>query len=331
MCAHVFGATSSASCSNYALRRTAVENEAVFGEAAANALHHNFYVDDLLKSIEDLDSAKQLVKDVINMCKSGGFHLTKFISNNKELLSVPENQRRMGVKDQDLSGDLPNEKALGICWNLREDIFSFKLKLEARTLTKRVMLSMISSIYDPLGFAAPFILEGRRILQGLCNQDIQWDSEVSSVVKKDWRNWVTKLKHIEGLHVRRCIKPDNFGKVMNVSLHHFSDASELGHGQCSYIRLVDKTGGVHCSLLLGKSRVVPKKFVSVPRLQLNAAVLSVKMACLLKKELKLEKIKEWFWTDSKVVIGYIKNDSRRFKTFVANRVQQTRENTDVQQ
>ena len=90
------------------------------------------------------------------------------------------------------------------------------------------MLSMISSIYDPLGFAAPFILEGRRILQGLCNQDIQWDSEVSSVVKKDWRNWV-----IEKLHVRGCIKPDNFGKVVNVSLHHFSNASELGYGQCS--------------------------------------------------------------------------------------------------
>ena len=160
MCAQVFGAISSVSCSNYALCRTAVENEAVFGEAAADALHHNFYVDHLLKSIEDLDSAKQLVKDVINMCKSGGFHLTKFISNNKELLlSVPENQRRMGVKDQDLSGDLPNEKALGICWNLREDIFSFKLKLEARTLTKRVMLSMIISIYDSLGFVAPFILE----------------------------------------------------------------------------------------------------------------------------------------------------------------------------
>ena len=83
------------------------------------------------------------------------------------MLSVPENQRRMGVKDQDLSGDLPNEKALRICWNLREDIFSFKLKLEARTLSK-IMVSMISSIHDPLGFVAPFLLERRRILQGLC-------------------------------------------------------------------------------------------------------------------------------------------------------------------
>ena len=127
------------------------------------------------------------------------------------------------------------------------------------------------------------------------------------------------------------MKPDHFGKVVNVSLHHFSDASELGYGQCSYIRIVNEIGKVHCSLLLGKSRVVPTKFISIPRPELNAAVLSVKKACLLKKELKLEEIKEWFWTDSKVVIGYIKNYARRFKTFVANRVQQIRENTDVQQ
>ena len=156
------------------------------------------------------------------------------------------------------------------------------------------MLSMISSIYDPLGFAAPFILVGRRILQGLCNQDIQWDTEVSSSVKKDWKNWFTKLKHIEGLHIRRCMKPDNFSKVVNVSRHHFSDASELGYGQCSYIRIINEIARVHCSLLLGKSRVVPMKFISIPRLELNAAVLSVKMACLLKKELKLEEIKDGF-------------------------------------
>ena len=67
--------------------------------------------------------------------------------------------------------------------------------METGTLTKRVMLSMMSSVDDPLGFAAPFTLEQRRILQGLCNQDIQWDSEIGSVVKQDWRNWIAKLKH----------------------------------------------------------------------------------------------------------------------------------------
>ena len=93
-----------------------MENETVFGEVAASVLYHNFYVDDFVKSVEGLDSAKQLVNDVINMCKSVGFYLTKFTSNNKKLLlSVSEHERRMEVKDQDLSGDLPNEKVLGIC------------------------------------------------------------------------------------------------------------------------------------------------------------------------------------------------------------------------
>lgn len=112
--------------------------------------------------MKNLASAKQLAKDVIDMCKSGSFDLTKSISSKKELLlSVPEHQRNLGVKDQDLTGDLQSEKALGILWNSREDIFSFKLKLEARTLIKKVMLSMISSIYNLLRFAATFTLEGR--------------------------------------------------------------------------------------------------------------------------------------------------------------------------
>ena len=116
VCAHVFGGTSSAICSNYALRRTAVDNESIFGKGASETIQKNFYADDFLKSSKDVESTKELVKDAVNMCKAGGFHLTKFISNSKKLLLlIPESQRRIGVKDQDLSGQLPNEKALGIC------------------------------------------------------------------------------------------------------------------------------------------------------------------------------------------------------------------------
>ena len=113
MCAHLFGDTSSGGCSNYALHRTAVDNEADFRKAAASTLHYNFYVDDLLKSVGDINIAKQLLKDVLSMCKSGGFNLTKFIFNRKKLLqSILEQQMRRGTKDQDLSGDLPTNKAL---------------------------------------------------------------------------------------------------------------------------------------------------------------------------------------------------------------------------
>ena len=94
---------------------------------------------------------------------------------------------------------------------------------------------------------------------------------------------------------------------------------------------MDEEGRIHCSLLLGKSRANPKEFVSIPRLELTAAVLSVKMACLLKKELNLGEVNHYFWTDSKVVLGYIRNDTRRFKTFAANRIYQIKENTNVEQ
>ena len=82
---------------------------------------------------------------------------------------------------------------------------------------------------------------------------------------------------------------------------------------------------------MGKARVAPKKFVSIPRLELVAAVLSVKISNMIKKELQLQELDEAFWTDSRVVLGYIANDTRAFKTFVANRVHMIQENSNVKQ
>ena len=92
--------------------------------------------------------------------------------------------------------------------------------------------------------------------------------------------------------------PKDFGKITNCTLHHFSDASQSGYGQCSYIRLVNDRAQIHCRLLIGKSRVIPLKFISIPRLELMAAVLSVKISKLLREELDLHVNDEIFWTDS---------------------------------
>ena len=332
MCVHVFGGASSASCTNYALRSTSVDNIEEFGKEAADVIQNNFYVDDLLKSVKDLDTAKTLVKNVINMCKSGGFNLTKFISNSRELLiSIPEDKRRPGIKDLTLLGDIPVERALGIQWNISKDYFSLNIRFNRRKLTKRVMLSIISSIYDPLGFTSPFVLEGRQLLQHLCNQNVQWDETVNEELKSQWIKWEMKLQQVENLQIPRCLQPPGFGRIIDIGIHHFSDASEYGYGQCSYIRYVNKDGLIHCSLLLGKSRVSPNKFMSIPRLELTTAVLSVKVTCLLRKELQIDGLKERFWTDSQVVLAYIRSNSKRFKVFVANRIHEIKENTRVDQ
>ena len=118
---------------------------------------------------------------------------------------------------------------------------------------------------------------------------------------------------------------------MESSIHHFSDASEDGYEQASYLRLVNNQGVVHCVLLIGKARASPLRHVSIRRLELVAATRSVKIALLLQEELDIEINKEYYWTDSKVVLGYISNSSKRFKIFVANRIQFICDHSDVAQ
>ena len=102
MCVHVFGGTSSPSCINYTLKRTAVDGEAKFGKEAAETLQNNFYVDDLLKSADDENKAIKLIQEVKAICVSGGFRLTKCLCNSKNVLqSIPEDHRREGVKDKE--------------------------------------------------------------------------------------------------------------------------------------------------------------------------------------------------------------------------------------
>ena len=160
---------------------------------------------------------------------------------------------------------------------------------------------------------------------------MQWDVVVAPELRKDWKRWEQKLKGVEEIHKLRCIKPHMFGNIIETSLHHFSDASEKGYDQWSYIQLVNDEEKIHCSLLVGKSRASPKKFLSTLRLELTVAELSVKMACLIRKELNLGNIAERFWTDSKVVLAYIRSTTKRFKVFVANQVQKIQEQSDVNQ
>lgn len=91
-----------------------------------------------------------------------------------------------------------------------------------------------------------------------------------------------------------------------------SDTSISGYGVCTYLRAVDESDEVHCSLVMGKSRVSPTKVMTIPRLELSGAVVAVQASDMLQNELEIQDLKEYFWTDSTVVLGYINNDARRF-------------------
>lgn len=186
-------------------------------------------------------------------------------------------------------------------------------------------MSTIGSVFDPLGFVVPFILQGKQILQELCRQNHDWDSPIPEQMKSKWLMWKSEVSNLHDLKVNRCIKPEEFSKIVSVEFHHFSDASTLGYGQCSYVRLFDISGKVYVSLVFAKSRVTPLKQISIPRLELTAAVLSVKVASFLNKEFKFQNVKNFYYTDSQVVLGYLGNEAKRFHVFVANRIQQIKD------
>lgn len=332
MTVHLFGATSSPGCANFAFKSTADDHEEEM-PAAAEFLRKNFYVDDGLKSVATTEEAIKLIEDAREMCQKGGFNLHKFISNDKKVIaSVPIACRAEDVKALDLSQDiLPIERALGVQWCVENDHFNFRVVLDDRPTTRRGILSTVSSVFDPLGFVAPFVLEGKRILQELCRDKVGWDDPVTEEVKSRWLKWKDGVHALAKLTVERCYKPADFGPVVERELHHFSDASIKGYGQCSYIRLVNDRGDTHCSFVMGKARVTPLKPITIPRLELTAALISTRISEQIKTELQLQNVPETFWTDSKVVLGYLNNDSRRFHIFVANRVQEIQERTSPSQ
>ena len=279
-----------------------------------------------------MEEAVTLIQNTKEMCRRGGFNLHKFTSNNKNIIeAIPVEDRAEEIKNVDLDLEkLPMERALGVQWCIQSDSFRLQVVLQDKPCTQRGILSTVSSIYDPLGLVAPVLLEGKSILQELCRSGLDWDP-IPDPVQSRWEKCRTELHLLKNFSSPRCYKPKNFGRIVKTELHHFSNASSKGYGQCSYLRLKNDQGQIHCSLVIGKARVAPLKTVTIPRLELTAATVSVRIGEQLRREFQLQEIEETFWTDSKVVLGYIASESRRFHVFVANRVQQIQDSTSVEQ
>ncbi len=332
MAVHLFGATSSPGCANFGLKYLA-QQQKVNHPSASEFVERNFYVDDGLTSVRSVDEAKELIVDAQALCKRGGLRLHKFNSNEEDVLCcIDPSERDITSKPLDLNLEAtPTGRVLGIQWSTQDDTFSFNISLKDQPSTRRGILSVIASLYDPLGFVAPFILQGKCILQELCRRGIGWDDQLPNELCSRWEDWKSGLQKLKEVAIPRCYHPNAFDEIIRMELHHFSDASNAGYGSCSYLRFKSDKSKVHCSLVMAKARVAPTKITSIPRLELAAAVLSAKMSVMLKTELEMKIDQEFFWTDSQVVLAYINNEARRFHVFVANRVQLIRDITDQSQ
>ena len=148
---------------------------------------------------------------------------------------------------------------------------------------------------------------------------IGWDDLLPESIHQDWITWRSELPLLTKKHIPRCYYPKNV-EVANIELHGFSDASEDTYAAAVYIRVQDKSGTVHTSLVIAKTKVAPIKRLTIPRLELCGAKLLFHLLRHTQRALNITTPSTFAWTDSTIVLGWLRGNPQRFKTFVGNRV-----------
>ena len=326
---HVFGNKPSPSVAIGLLSKAADEGMQHYGKDVANFVKRNFYVDDGLVSTTSPEEAIKLLKATKLMLSDSHINLHKVSSNSQAVMDAfnPEDKAK-GLCDIDLAKDEPPfQRSLGICWNLKDDTFQVKVPSRKKECTRRGLLSIVNSIYDPLGFVAPVTLQGRLLIRELTAGTTSWDDPIEKEKEVKWVNWLSSLEALNNLAHQRCYTGESLKSASKIELVVFCDASTVAIGAVGYLKVHYKDE-CRSGFVMAKSKLAPKPAHTIPRLELCAAVLAVEMAESISKEIDLPLDRTAFYSDSKVVLGYLNNTSRRFYTYVANRVNRIRQSTN---
>lgn len=311
------------SCSPYLAIRTLLQLASDEGErfpSAARVIREGIYMDDVLWSCETFSQAVELQNQLIDLLKCGGFILKKWSSNCVDLLErVPSDYRVDPIAFESDNSDF-SIKILGLQWAPSCDEFNFFVNKTDSVTTKRSVLKLLASIYDPVGFIAPCTFVAKCIMQDLWKLGVGWDEKLPLDVCDRWLTFIEELPRLSELHIERhAVLPS----VTSCELVGFCDASSRGYAACIYIRSCDDQGAVKIRLLIAKSKVAPVKPVTIPRLELMSAVLLSNLMKFIKTTLtriKLNKIIAL--TDSTIVLSWLQTEAYKLKTFVSNRVAQ---------
>ncbi len=283
---------------------------------ASRSLLNDTYIDDVLTGTSTEEEAIELYHQLNQAVSTAFLDLRKWTSNSTAVMSiVPEEMRET---KQLVFDDSELVKALGVQWCPSSDHFTFKNVgvTTAKVLTKRVLLSDLAKVFDPLGLISCVTLRGKLILQELWKLPVGWDDRVPASTEENWKEYKNDLNNLSKLIIPRRVTVSG---AVRVELHGFCDSSELSFGAIIYLRSVFPNGTVVVRFITSKTKVAPVRQVTLPRLELNGAVLLSELIVYVKECLGLE-VDIYLWTDSTIVLTWIAASPRRWKTFVANRV-----------
>ncbi|XP_075163137.1 uncharacterized protein LOC142235765 [Haematobia irritans] len=323
-----FGASCSPCISQYIKNLNAAKFEEKLPQAAS-AFKENHYVDDFLYSTDTPEQAIQIAKETHFIQKQAGFNLRNWCSNVPAVIEQLEGQQAKSQKQL---------KILGVFWNPPMDKIVFKISphiLEndavcgRKYATKSQVLKILMTIYDPLGLIGNFLMYLKIILQEIWKSGVEWDEPIKKEQNEKWVKWLQHLPELENVSIQRCyLKCITDYNNAEVELHTFVDASENGYAAVAYLRIVNGESVV-CSLVGSKTRVAPLRVISIPRLELMAALIGTRFANTIVSNHSITINRKYFWSDSRTVLSWLTYNNKKYHQFVSLRVSEILETTEL--
>lgn len=280
----------------------------------AEKLKKSFYVDNCVTSVDSEEELRKFIKEANKLMSSAKFELRGWCSS----------QLHKGAEET-LNTFVP---VLGLLWDTNSDeIFCDidSIGFSGNQITKRKLLSIAQKVFDPLGFFSPTMLVPKLLLQETWKLNTSWDEELPKEILYKFLAWLRNLPWLGKCRVKRRLTEATTGTETSVSLHVFSDASKKSYAACAFIR-TERDGQTTVRFVQARSRVAPLKEWSIPRLELIAALIASRLCREVKKSLGLEGCETYCWSDSSVVLTWIRKDDD-WNVFVSNRCREIRENT----
>nr|XP_012234631.1 PREDICTED: uncharacterized protein LOC105679278 [Linepithema humile] len=284
---------------------------------AVSTMTQGRYVDDIFGGADTITEAQERVIQVNRLCMAGGFPLQKWVSNDANILSFIPPENCLSSRNVKISDDLVIH-SLGLLWNPNKDVFDFQLgPVATEIITKRIMLSTIAKIFDPLGFLSPVTVAAKILIQELWTMKIEWDQPLPPRVGNKWTKFVNSCQDMNKLKFPRWIGTTS---AFSLEIHGFCDASSDAIAAVVYSRSISTEGQVVIQFVCSKTKVAPLKRQTIPRLELSGAVLLVKLMCQVLRILGRIDTKVYLWTDSAITLTWVTSHPSRWKEFVQNRV-----------
>ncbi|XP_026323275.1 uncharacterized protein LOC113232713, partial [Hyposmocoma kahamanoa] len=288
---------------------------------AAEVLKNYFYMDDLVYGQDTIESSEQLITELIELLKQGGFNLRKWNSNEPTILKNLQDDQRCNKTTINFTPEqTSNTKTLGMRWNPAADTFTYNWNIPAKeNLTKRNLLAQISKLYDPLGWLSPTTIKAKLLFQKVWMSETEWDEKLPAEITKEWENMRQDLPNINKLTIPRWLHCIN----NELEIHGYCDASEKAYACVLYSRVKSENGCYITTLITAKTKVAPlSKKVTLPRMELCGALLLAKLIEKLKSILISKQLQIYCWSDSKVVLAWLQGNVQRWERYIANRVTQ---------